>query len=33
MTKEPIFRGVMRCVFLCAYGAFLWASIQHVCRE
>lgn len=30
MTKEAIFRGVIRFVFLFAYGAFLWASIHHV---
>ena len=30
MTKELIFRGVIRAVFLFAYGAFLWASIHHV---
>jgi hypothetical protein len=30
MTKEVIFRGVIRFVFLFAYGAFLWASIHHV---
>jgi len=30
MTKEAIFRGVIRFVFLFAYGAFLYASIRHV---
>jgi hypothetical protein len=30
MTKEAIFRAVIRFVFLFAYGAFLWASINHV---
>jgi hypothetical protein len=30
MTKEAFFRGVIRFVFLFAYGAFLWASIHHV---
>jgi hypothetical protein len=30
MTKEAVFRGVIRFVFLFAYGAFLWASIHHV---
>ena len=30
MTKEVIFRGVIRFVFLFAYGAFLWASIHHI---
>ena len=30
MTKEAIFRGLIRAVFLFAYGAFLWASIHHV---
>lgn len=30
MTKEAIVRGVIRFVFLFAYGAFLWASIHHV---
>ncbi len=33
MTKAAIFRGAIRFVFLFAYGAFLWASIQRVCRE
>ncbi len=30
MTKETIFRGFIRGIFLFAYGAFLWASIHHV---
>src|SRR5215469_3335161 len=30
MIKEAIFRGVIRFVFLFAYGAFLYASIRHV---
>jgi len=30
MTKEAVFRGGIRFVFLFAYGAFLWASIHHV---
>jgi hypothetical protein len=33
MTKEAIVRTGIRVVFLFAYGAFLWASIQRVCRE
>jgi hypothetical protein len=33
MTKEAIFRAGIRAVFLLACGAFLWASIQRVCRE
>jgi hypothetical protein len=32
MTKEAIFRVMIRFVFLFAYGAFLWASIHHVRR-
>ena len=30
MNKEAIVRGVIRFVFLFAYGAFLWASIHHI---
>jgi hypothetical protein len=30
MTKELIFRGIIRAVFLFAYGAFLYASIRHL---
>ena len=30
MTKDLIFRGIIRAVFLFAYGAFLYASIRHV---
>ena len=29
-TKEQWFSGLIRCVFIFAFGAFLWASIHHV---